>query len=119
MARDFARQFYNSPEWQMARRAALMRDNYLCVMCGAPAEEVHHKKHLSPDNIGDTSVTMNPDNLESLCKACHFAEHRGEHGNGRKAKEREDAYPFEFDANGQLVKKKIEDPPGFVLGPNA
>ena len=107
MARDFAKQFYHSPEWQMARQAALMRDNYLCVMCGAPADEVHHIKHLSPSNIGDTSITMSLDNLISLCKACHFAEHKGEHGNGRKAREREEEYPYEFDANGNLVKKNI------------
>ena len=111
MAREFAKEFYNSTEWQMARRAALMRDNYLCVMCGAPAEEVHHIKHLTPWNIGDTSITMSLDNLESLCKACHFAEHRGEHGSGRKAKELEESYPYEFDKNGQLVEKKIEIPP--------
>lgn len=105
MAREFARQFYHSIEWQNARRAALMRDNYLCVICGAPAEEVHHIKHLSPKNIGDTSITMNPDNLESLCKMCHFAEHAGERGRKRILNEQ---YPYEFDANGQLVQKQTE-----------
>ena len=105
MAREFAKEFYNSTEWQMARRAALMRDNYLCVMCGAPAEEVHHIKHLSPDNIGDVSITMSLDNLESLCKACHFAEHRGDKGRQRMLNEQ---YPYEFDENGQLVEKKTK-----------
>ena len=105
MARDFAKQFYHSIEWQRVRQAALMRDNYLCVMCGAPAEEVHHIKHLSPKNIGDTSVTMSLENLKSLCKMCHFAEHRGESGKKRILEEQ---YPYEFDANGQLVQKKTE-----------
>lgn len=84
-----------------------MRDNYLCVKCGRPAEEVHHKKHLSPSNIGDPMITMDMRNLVSLCKECHFEEHRGEHGNGRKAKERDD-YPYEFDKNGMLVEKRTE-----------
>ena len=102
MARDFAKAFYNSKEWQLTRDYILKRDNYLCVICGRPAEEVHHKKHLSPDNINDVSVTMNPKNLVSLCKACHFEEHRGEHGKGRESKEN---YPYTFDEHGQLVPK--------------
>ena len=104
MAREFSKPFYNSPEWQRVRQAVLMRDKYLCVKCGKPAEEVHHKKHLTPNNIGDPMITMNMDNLISLCKSCHFEEHRGEHGNGRKARERDD-YPYEFDEKGFLIEK--------------
>lgn len=102
MARDFARSFYSSKEWQLTRVYILRRDKYLCVKCGRPAEEVHHKKHLSPDNINDVSVTMNPDNLISLCKACHFEEHRGEHGRGRETNE---SYQYTFDENGLLIPK--------------
>jgi 5-methylcytosine-specific restriction endonuclease McrA len=102
MARDFSKSFYNSKEWQAVRDAVLKRDMYLCQHCGRPAEEVHHIIHLSPSNIGDTSVTMNMSNLVSLCKDCHFEEHRGEHGNGRKANE---SYDYTFDENGMLVKK--------------
>ena len=76
MARDFAKQFYHSPEWHKVRKAVLMRDNYLCVRCGAPAEEVHHKTHLTPKNIGDNSITIGMDNLVSLCRDCHFEQHR-------------------------------------------
>ena len=102
MARDFAKSFYKSKEWEQTRDYILKRDKYLCVKCGKPAEEVHHKKHLTPDNIGDVSITMNPDNLISLCKDCHFQEHRGEHGKGR---EKEESNPYTFDANGMLIKK--------------
>ena len=109
MARDFAKPFYHSPEWQRIRQAVLMRDRYLCVRCGAPAEEVHHKTHLTPLNIGDPRITMNMDNLESLCKDCHFNEHRGEHGQGRKSKERDEEYPYEFDEFGNLVEKRGND----------
>ena len=104
MARDFARSFYDSKEWKRTREYILMRDAYLCRKCGAPAEEVHHIVHLSPENIGDPAVTMNPDNLISLCRDCHFEEHRGDHGRGRQ---HEAAYPYEFDENGQLVRKEI------------
>ena len=110
MARDFAQPFYHSPEWQRVRQAVLMRDRFLCVKCGAPAEEVHHKIHLSPSNIGDTNITMNPENLISLCRECHFNEHRGDHAGGRKAKETADNYPYEFDANGNLIEKRNNPP---------
>ena len=79
----------------------MMRDNYLCVKCGVPAEEVHHKEHLTPENIGDVSVTLNPDNLISLCRDCHFEEHRGEHAKGRMNNEKDE---YEFDEDGYLVK---------------
>ena len=78
MSRDFSKPFYNSKEWQNVREGVLMRDKYLCVKCGAPAEEVHHKIHLSPDNINDPNITMNPSNLVSLCKDCHMKIHREE-----------------------------------------
>ena len=84
-----------------------MRDKYLCVKCAEigkviPAEEVHHIIHLSPKNINDPSISLNMDNLISLCREHHFEEHRGEHGRGRQVQE---AYPYEFDENGMLRPK--------------
>lgn len=102
MARDFSRSFYKSKEWKQTRDYILKRDNYLCVKCNNPAEEVHHKIHLNPANIDDPRVTMNPDNLISLCKSCHFEAHRGEHSTGRK---KEEEYPYEFNEYGELVQK--------------
>ena len=101
MARDFAKSFYNSKEWINTRDYVLRRDKYLC-RCGRPATEVHHIIHLSPQNIGDVTITMNPDNLISLCRDCHFEEHKGEHGKGREVKE---SNPYIFDENGMLVPK--------------
>jgi 5-methylcytosine-specific restriction endonuclease McrA len=75
MARDFAKKFYKSEAWQRARHYALCRDLYICRKCGKPAEEVHHVKRLTPDNITDATVSLDPDNLVSLCRDCHFAEH--------------------------------------------
>lgn len=107
MAREFAKQFYHSKEWQKCRSYILKRDNYLCTKCGNPAEEVHHSKHLTPQNIMDPAITLNPDNLISLCKDCHFAEHKADKINGIKEKSgsklREEE--LEFDSNGYLVRK--------------
>ena len=93
--REFAKGFYKSKQWQQVREYVLKRDAYLCRICGAPAEEVHHITHLSPENIGDPTVTSNPENLISLCRACHFEQHRGEHG----TKKRDSGQRFDEDGN--------------------
>jgi len=105
MAREFAKSFYNSKEWATAREQALRDACYLCNRCGQPATMVHHKKRLSPQNIYDVSVSLNPKNLEALCNDCHNAEHSQEHGKGR---ERLEKYPYMFDSNGMLIRKPID-----------
>ena len=40
-----------------------------------PAEIVHHKIHLNAENITDPTITLNPMNLEALCRTCHGEEH--------------------------------------------
>lgn len=78
--RDFARSFYSSKAWQKCRASYLKKVGGLCERCLAkgmytPAEIVHHKTWLSPENITDPSVTMNFSNLEALCRRCHEEEH--------------------------------------------
>lgn len=106
MARDFAKAFYKSKEWQVVREYALKRDMYLCRKCGAPAEEVHHKIHLNPENISDVSVSLNPDNLICLCRDCHFAEHKEDKAAGiRRANGVTDCdEQYIFDENGYLIE---------------
>lgn len=108
MAQEFAKAFYKSKEWQECRAFILMRDRYLCTRCGAPAEEVHHKVHLTPGNIGNVNVTLNPENLTSLCRSCHFEEHKADKARGiRKANGLTDCGDeYEFDEQGMLVRKR-------------
>lgn len=40
-----------------------------------PAKIVHHKTHITPENINDVSITFSWDNLEALCMDCHNNEH--------------------------------------------
>ena len=109
MAREFSKPFYNSREWQKVRDYVLKRDCYLCCKCGKPAEEVHHIIHLTPGNIYDAGVNLNPDNLQSLCRGCHFKEHVEDKLYGKQAKNRNFTDNYEFDENGLLVRK---GPPG-------
>lgn len=80
--RPFAESFYKSKAWEKTRRMIMQRDVMLCQDCLkdgliTPAEEVHHIVELSPDNINDPNITLNPDNLVSLCRRCHAKRHSG------------------------------------------
>ena len=81
--RDFARKFYGSQAWKNVRDFCKKRDRYLCQDClkkhlYRPADEVHHIIELSPENIDDPEISLNPDNLVSLCHECHEARHHKE-----------------------------------------
>ena len=109
MAKDFAKAFYDSALWGRIREGILMRDRYTCVYCGRPAQEVHHKIHLSETNINDSNITINADNLISLCRDCHCREHDADRGDanrkkGERTSRRETREGFRFDSNGQLVR---------------
>ena len=80
--KDFARGFYKSKAWQRVRDNTMKRDAWLCQDCLArgvytPAEEVHHIKELTADNINDPEVSLNMANLVSLCRECHRQRHTG------------------------------------------
>ena len=101
MARAFAKPFYDSKEWKAVREYVMMRDHYCCRKCGKPAQEVHHIIHLNELNIWDPGITLNPDNLMSLCRECHFRQHELDAGRNDDCGDE-----FEFDESGQLVKIK-------------
>ena len=103
MARAIDRRFYEAPEWRRCKEAYLKKANHLCERCLAkglyePARYVHHKIHLTEENLGDPEIMYGFDNLEALCAACHNDEH------GRTKKTRR----WEF-IDGELVTKS--DPP--------
>lgn len=82
---QFASRFYRTERWNRCRTEYKRSRGGLCERCMArglivPGVEVHHRIRLTPDNLDDPSVTLNWDNLELLCKACHDAEHRREIG---------------------------------------
>lgn len=80
VAREFARAFYHSPAWKRTRGAYFRYRRGLCERClsrGAvvPGEIVHHRVHLTPENIGDAETALGFANLELLCRDCHAARH--------------------------------------------
>ena len=102
MAREFAKNFYNSKAWKECREAYKRSVYGLCERCLAngkyvPGDEVHHKIYLTPENIRDPNVTLNWDNLILLCASCHSKEHMSKYDVVR-----EDVM---FDENGDLVRR--------------
>ena len=73
--KPWAANFYNSKAWRNLRNAYFKSKHGICERCYGAGTEVHHKKHLTPDNINDSSVSLNWGNLELLCYKCHQDEH--------------------------------------------
>jgi len=78
--KDYARQFYSSKQWQRTRKAYAKSKLNLCEVCLSkgiikPGEIVHHKIHLTPDNINNPLVTLDWNNLQLVCRDCHAEIH--------------------------------------------
>ncbi|MCI8709048.1 MAG: HNH endonuclease [Dorea sp.] len=107
--KEYAKLFYTSKAWRETRSAYLRNADGLCERCRAsgkfvPGKIVHHKKHITPNNINDPNVTLSFSNLELLCDACHNKEHK------RKGNER-----YMFAADGSLLPPRDSSPRGCVF----
>jgi 5-methylcytosine-specific restriction endonuclease McrA len=62
--------YWSNHFWREAREEALRRANSQCVICGYPAEEVHH---IIPLNgvYRHGSCLNHQENLIALCHRCH------------------------------------------------
>lgn len=104
--KEYAKGFYKSDAWKRARKIVIARSNGLCERCLAaglhrPGYIVHHKTYITPGNINNTDITLNPDNLEYVCEDCHNKEHKS------KGPER-----YRFDSRGNLLPPISKAPPG-------
>ena len=61
-------EYLRSPAWSDLRNQILNRAGWLCELCHAPAEEVHHRTYV---NVGNED----PADLQALCKPCHRRQH--------------------------------------------
>lgn len=85
--------FYKSAAWQRARYAYGSSRDWICERCGRAGFIVHHKRHITPDNVSDPSVTLDFDNLQLVCQQCH----NQLHGKGVTAR------GLKFDGDGNIV----------------
>lgn len=111
--KEYAKGFYQSAAWKRTRQTVIKRANGLCERCKAaglyvPGVIVHHKEYITPNNVHDASVTLDPANLEYLCEDCHNKEHKAK-PNTR----------YRFDSDGKLLPPKGEErrttPPGGLI----
>ena len=103
MAKEFAKKFYRSKAWKKCRESYIAKrkaiDGGVCERCKDNIGYiVHHKEELTIYNINDSSVTLNHDNLEYVCKKCHDNEH--DFGRGKKSFTRKG---YKFNEKGELV----------------
>lgn len=106
--KEFAEKFYKSKKWQRVRKLYYSKSGGLCERCLAngiykPGKLVHHKTWLTPENINDDNITINPDNLELLCWECHEAEH--EVSESARSSNRGNKQRFRVDEQGHVIIK--------------
>lgn len=70
--------FYHSKAWRDLSYLLRLKSGK-CQRCGRIADmkqlHAHHKVLLTPSNVNDVSISLNPDNIEILCNSCHDEEH--------------------------------------------
>ncbi len=74
-------QFYTRDEWINLRLNLIAERGPYCQICGkliAIAREIigHHKIELTPENVHDVMISLNPDNILLVDFDCHNAEHK-------------------------------------------
>lgn len=68
--------FYTSKEWYDFRLRIIAERGPRCEHCKELIEEskdiiIHHIIELTEENVGDVSISLNPDNVEIVCFDCH------------------------------------------------
>ena len=74
--RSAPKSFYNSKAWKDCELLYKKKMHFLCELCKekgvlTPGEIVHHKIHLTAENVHDAEISLNFDNLQLLCIPCH------------------------------------------------
>ena len=78
--KPWAEKFYKSTAWKNCRDSYMKKVGGLCEDCYSKgivkaAEEVHHIKELTSQNITDPCITLSYTNLAALCHNCHMKRH--------------------------------------------
>lgn len=98
-----AKRFYNSAAWKACRASYISKVFGICEHCQGNGYIVDHIEEINSNNINDPNVTLNHDNLQYLCTACHNKKTFGKHDAIREG--------FGFDANGDLIQLENADSP--------
>ena len=74
--------FYISKPWMQLRHTLIMQRGNICARCKKMIMKEcdiigHHVIPITVDNVHDENISLNPDNVELICKRCHNQEHHG------------------------------------------
>lgn len=83
--------FYTSSRWQKFRVTIIAERGPVCETCGKviadpkDCELDHYPTELTPENVNDVNVSLNPENIKVRCNDCHNKRHnrfghQSEHG---------------------------------------
>lgn len=105
--KPWQRRFYRSSGWQECRRLVWERQHGLCADCMergefTPIDEVHHLIELTESNVGNPSVSLDPDKCVGLCRNCHNRRHE------KGYKKLDQPTRVWFDEQGRPVRKGVE-----------
>lgn len=97
MAKEWAKDFYQSKNWINAREYVMSKYFRICQKCKErPAEIVHHIVWLNPSNINNPNITLNENNLLPVCRECHAKIHEGVSATSEEVM---------FNSNGELIRR--------------
>jgi predicted kinase len=73
--------FYASQAWTQLRLRLINERGITCEHCGQSVTKTkdligHHKVELTPENVHDHLISLNPELIELICFDCHNKEHR-------------------------------------------
>lgn len=92
MAEAWASSLYNTQMWRNFRNALIAERGSRCELCGRVITNdadlvAHHVIELTPENINDMKVALNPDNIKIICRDCHDIVHHRYKGAGTNQKQ--------------------------------
>lgn len=73
--------FYDSEEWQKFRLNIFVERGRVCETCGKTiidskeCEVDHYPIELTPENVRDVTISLNPENVKVRCHNCHNKRH--------------------------------------------
>jgi len=73
--------FYASDAWTTLRLQLINERGNKCELCKEVIPKSrdiigHHIKELTPENVNDYMISLNPENIEIICFDCHNKEHK-------------------------------------------
>lgn len=78
---SIVKSFYASEEWITLRLLLINERGNRCAHCNKNIPRSkdligHHITELTPENVHDRSISLNPDKIEIICFDCHNKEHK-------------------------------------------